>query len=125
MEAGPQQPRFVEICSVDDIWEGEMQAFCVHDAAILLLKLDGRFRAYQGRCPHQGVALVEGDLDGTTLTCRAHHWQFNATNGEGINPRKAHLECFSTAIVAGKILIAVPSDNAGKQASIRGPSGAS
>jgi nitrite reductase/ring-hydroxylating ferredoxin subunit len=125
MEASPQQPDFVEVCSVDDIWEGEMQGFCVRDAAVLLLKLDGRLRAYQGHCPHQGVALVEGDLDGATLTCRAHHWQFNALNGEGINPRKAHLECFSTEIVAGKILIGVPGDNAGDRGSTRGPSGAS
>ena len=78
MEASPQQPHFVEVCSVDDIWEGEMQCFRVRDASVLLLKLDGRFRAYQGRCPHLGTALVEGDLDGAILTCRAHHWQFNA-----------------------------------------------
>jgi nitrite reductase/ring-hydroxylating ferredoxin subunit len=125
MEASPQQPDFVEVCSVEDIWEGEMQSFRVRDAAILLLKLDGCFRAYRGSCPHQGVALVEGDLDGTILTCRAHHWQFNALNGEGINPRMAHLECFSTEIVAGKILIGVPGDNAGDQGSAGGPCGAS
>jgi nitrite reductase/ring-hydroxylating ferredoxin subunit len=108
MEPSPQQPDFVEVCGVEDIWEGEMQGFCVRDAAILLLKLDGHFRAYQGRCPHLGVSLVEGDLDGTILTCRGHHWQFNALNGEGVNPKKAHLECFSTEIVAGKVLIGVP-----------------
>ena len=62
MEASPQQPNFVEVCSVEDIWEGEMQCFWVRDASILLLKLDGRLRAYQGRCPHQGFALVDGDL---------------------------------------------------------------
>jgi nitrite reductase/ring-hydroxylating ferredoxin subunit len=83
MEPSPQQPNFVEVCSVEDIWEGEMQSFCVRDAAILLLKLDGRFRAYQGRCPHQGVALVEGDLEGAILTCRAHHWQFQRLEWRG------------------------------------------
>jgi nitrite reductase/ring-hydroxylating ferredoxin subunit len=124
MEPRPQQPDFVEVCRVEDIWEGEMQCFSVRDAAILLLKLDGRLRAYQGRCPHQGVALVEGDLDGATLTCRGHHWQFNALNGEGINPRKAYLEGFPTEIVAGKVLIGVPGDNAGNRGSTRDPSGA-
>ena len=125
MEARPQQPNFVEVCSVEDIWEGEMQGFCVRGAAILLLKIGGHFRAYQGRCPHQGVALVEGDLDGGTLTCRAHHWQFNAMNGEGINPRKANLQCFSTEIVNGKILIGMPGDDADNRERAKGPSGAS
>jgi toluene monooxygenase system ferredoxin subunit len=57
MEASPQQRNFVEVCSVEEIWEGEMQCFSVRDAAILLLKLDGRFRAYQGRCPIRGSPL--------------------------------------------------------------------
>jgi toluene monooxygenase system ferredoxin subunit len=125
MEASPQLPTFVEVCSVEDIWEGEMHCFSVRDAVVLLLKLDGCLRAYQGLCPHQGVALVEGDLHGTILTCRAHHWQFNALNGEGINPRKAQLECFSTEIVAGKVLIGVPGDNADNRESTRSPSDAS
>jgi nitrite reductase/ring-hydroxylating ferredoxin subunit len=125
MAASPQQPNFVEVCSVEDIWEGEMQSVCVRDAAILLLKIGGRLRAYQGRCPHQGVALVEGDLDGVTLTCRAHHWQFNAMNGEGINPRNAKLKCFSTEIVNGKIHIGMPSDNADDCESTRSPPGTS
>jgi len=57
MEASPQQPDFVEVCSVEDIWEGEMQCFWVRDASILLLKLDGHFHAYQGRCPIRGSPL--------------------------------------------------------------------
>jgi nitrite reductase/ring-hydroxylating ferredoxin subunit len=61
-------------------------------------------------------------LDGAILTCRAHYWQFNALNGEEINPREAHLECFSTEIVAGKILIGVPRDNADDRGSTRGQS---
>lgn len=122
MEVNRQQLNFVEICNVEDIWEGEMQCFNVRNAAILLLKLDGHLRAYQGRCPHLGVALVEGDLDGAVLTCRGHHWQFNALNGDGINPKRAHLECFSTKVVAGKVLIAMP--GADNQESTRGPSGA-
>jgi toluene monooxygenase system ferredoxin subunit len=43
-------------------------------------------RAYSGTCPHQGVSLAEGELDGTTLTCRAHLWQFDAVSGNSINP---------------------------------------
>jgi toluene monooxygenase system ferredoxin subunit len=125
MDASSQQPNLVEVCGVDDIWEGEMQGFNVRDAAILLVKLDGRLRAYQGRCPHQGVPLAEGDLDGAILTCRAHHWQFNAMSGEGINPRKVHLQCFSTEIVGGRILIGVPGDDAGNRGSTKDPSGAS
>jgi toluene monooxygenase system ferredoxin subunit len=124
MEPGSQQPNFVEVCGVEDVWEGEMECFCVRDAAILLLKLDGQFRAYQGRCPHQGVALVEGHLDGTVLTCRAHHWQFNVLNGDGINPRQAHLKRFRTQIVSGKVLIGLVDSAEEDDRHERDPSGA-
>jgi nitrite reductase/ring-hydroxylating ferredoxin subunit len=102
-----QHRNFVEVCRVEDVWEGEMECFRVSDTNILLLKLAGQFRAYQARCPHQGAALVEGHLDGTALTCSAHHWQFNVLNGEGINPRRAFLERFPTAIADGKVLVGI------------------
>ena len=97
----------VEICRVDQLWDGEMQGFRAGDTSILLLKIDGRFHAYQGHCPHQGAALTEGDLDGARLTCAAHGWQFDATSGRGLNPRSARLKCFPVHIVEQKVLIEV------------------
>jgi hypothetical protein len=35
MEASPQQSNFVEVCSVEDLWEGEMRCFRVRNSAIL------------------------------------------------------------------------------------------
>jgi nitrite reductase/ring-hydroxylating ferredoxin subunit len=107
MVSGAPRPIFVEVCGVEDVWDGEMECFSVGDTAILLLKLDGQFHAYQARCPHQGAALVEGRLDGSVLTCRAHHWQFDAASGEGINPRKASLKHFPAEIADGKVRIGI------------------
>ena len=103
---GPShRPPLVEVCRVDDIWDGEMASFRVRDAAILLVRLGGQIHAYEGRCPHQGAALVEGELSGTVLTCHVHHWQFDAVTGAGINPRKACLKRLHLEIVEGKIRI--------------------
>jgi nitrite reductase/ring-hydroxylating ferredoxin subunit len=75
----PDQDRdgFVELIEVDQLW----------DAEVLVLKVDGQLRAYDGTCPHQSFALVEGDLKRGVLTCRAHEWQFDALSGTGVNPR--------------------------------------
>ena len=56
---------------------------------VLLVNIDGTVRAYSNRCPHQASALDEGDLDGETLTCAKHLWEFNAVTGCGINPEDA------------------------------------
>jgi nitrite reductase/ring-hydroxylating ferredoxin subunit len=97
----------VEICSADQLWDGEMDCFRAGDTTILLLKLDGQFHAYQGDCPHQGASLAEGELDGGLLTCTAHRWQFDARSGQGVNPKSARLKCFPVHVVERKVLIEV------------------
>lgn len=78
---------FVRVCSLDDLWEGDMEAFEVDGRRILLLHLaGGEVRATQTECPHQQGDLVDGELVGTTLTCPAHLWQFDVKTCKGINP---------------------------------------
>jgi toluene monooxygenase system ferredoxin subunit len=103
----------VEICGADQLWDGEMECFRAGDTTILLLKINGQFHAYQGHCPHQGAALAEGELEGGLLTCTAHRWQFDATNGQGVNPKSAHLKCFPVHVVERKVLIDVELDGSG------------
>jgi toluene monooxygenase system ferredoxin subunit len=97
----------VELCGVDQLWDGEMERFHAGDTTILLLKINGQFHAYQGHCPHQGAALAEGDLDGVLLTCPAHGWQFDASNGKGVNPKSARLKRFPVQVVQGRVWIEV------------------
>src|SRR3954467_12109444 len=49
---------------------------------VVLLRAGGGWKAYQGRCPHQGALLGEGELDGGELVCRNHRWRFDAQTGE-------------------------------------------
>ena len=76
---------------LDDLWEGDMEGVDVAGHPVLLVNLDGEVVAYEDRCPHQGWALHEGDLDGERLTCCRHHWEFDVRTGMGINPSDAAL----------------------------------
>ena len=78
---------FTKVCTVDDLWEGEMESFTVNGHDILLVSAEGgEIKAFQGICPHQDIPLVEGKFDGKKVICRAHLWQFDASSGKGINP---------------------------------------
>lgn len=86
---------FELVTSLDDLWEGDMESFEVGDQEILVAHLPGdEVVATQAICPHQQIELVEGELVGTTLTCRAHLWQFDLTTCQGINPGHATLARF-------------------------------
>lgn len=84
-----------ETINLDALWEGDMTAVMVDGEAVLLVNIDGTVRAYSNRCPHQASALDEGALDGETLICSTHLWEFNARTGRGINPDDAQLKSFA------------------------------
>ena len=102
-DAGPDD--FAEIAAEDELWDGEMESYDVEDAEILLVRVDGDYRAYDGICPHQSSSLVEGRLEGTTLTCSAHEWAFDARTGQGINPRTACLKRREVRVTNGAVLV--------------------
>lgn len=83
---------FTKLCSLDDVWEGEMESFQLDGQEILVMCLDGGdVRAYQGICPHQDIPLVEGRFEDGLLVCRAHQWVFAADTGRGVNPGNCQL----------------------------------
>lgn len=96
---------FVEVCAQDDIWIGEMMPFEVSGRQVIVLNVEGELVAYDGICPHQSVALAEGDFDGCVLTCRAHQWTFDAKSGRSINPSSACLTRFPIRIEQGMVLL--------------------
>ena len=75
-----------------------MTAVTVDGEVVLLVNVDGTVLAYSNRCPHQASALDEGDLDGETLTCAKHLWEFNAVTGCGINPDDAELTSYGCQV---------------------------
>src|SRR5260221_8595349 len=49
---------------------------------LVVVRTPAGLRAYEGRCPHQGALLGEGELDAGQLVCRNHRWRFDAATGQ-------------------------------------------
>ena len=101
-------PEYQLVCGADDLWEGEMAEFDISGVRDLLVHLPGgHISALQPLCPHQRVPLVEGELCGQVLTCRAHHWQLDARTGRGLNPHHAHVAVYPVKIEDGQVFVSV------------------
>lgn len=96
---------FVDVCEVEDLWDGEMENFEVRGKDVVLLKHEGQFFAFQGTCPHQDIPLVEGKFEKGVLTCRAHLWQFDASTGMGINPSNCRLKRYPVRIAGETVQV--------------------
>jgi toluene monooxygenase system ferredoxin subunit len=96
-----------EVMPEEDLWEGEIIGIEVAGAKVVLLNVNGEIRAFDDRCPHLGSQLSEGDLDGCTLTCAKHLWEFDALTGKGTNPGNSQLTVLETRVAGGNIEVCV------------------
>lgn len=96
---------FVAIAADDELWDGEMESYDVDGTEVLVVKVDGEHYAYHGVCPHQSFSLVDGDLEGTRLTCRAHEWAFDVISGAGLNPRDTCLIRHAVRVADGSVAV--------------------
>jgi nitrite reductase/ring-hydroxylating ferredoxin subunit len=72
---------WVRAAAVDDISEGGAKSFAYLDKRIALFRTPRGVFASDNRCPHQGYALVRGDVRDGVLTCAWHNWKFELGSG--------------------------------------------
>jgi toluene monooxygenase system ferredoxin subunit len=104
------------VLSLAELWSGDMAARIVDGRKVLLVRIDDVVFAYEDRCAHQAMPMSEGSLDGTTLTCSAHHYSYDVRTGEGINPRAARLRPFAVKIEGDDVFVDVTATGAGTEA---------
>jgi len=73
---------FSEVCRINDLTEGTMKRVSMQDKDILLARVEGKFYAADGRCPHMHAYLSRGTLNGTVVTCPLHGSQFDLKTGK-------------------------------------------
>jgi 3-phenylpropionate/trans-cinnamate dioxygenase ferredoxin subunit len=75
---------FIEIGKTSDLTDGTMKRVYLEGTEILLARVDGKYYATQGRCPHMRGFLSRGKLRGTVVTCPLHGSRFDLKDGKVI-----------------------------------------
>ena len=73
----------VRVCALGDVVDGELRAFAVAGVTwpVIVTRVDGALVAVPGVCPHEDVALWDGDLRGHAIVCPGHGYQFDLRTG--------------------------------------------
>jgi nitrite reductase/ring-hydroxylating ferredoxin subunit len=72
---------WVRAAALADIRDGGARSFAYLDRRIALFRTSGGVFACDNRCPHQGYALVRGEVKEGVLTCAWHNWKFELGTG--------------------------------------------
>ncbi len=72
---------WVRAMAADDLKDGGAKSFAHADKRIALFRTARGVFACDNRCPHQGYALVRGDVKDGVLTCAWHNWKFELGTG--------------------------------------------
>src|ERR1700724_647707 len=72
----------IRVANLDELHGDGPHALSANGFDVVVLRTAAGFRAFEGRCPHQGALLGEGELDGDKLVCRNHRWRFSVDSGQ-------------------------------------------
>lgn len=72
---------WVHAINIADLPEGSRKLIRHFDKRIAIFRTAHDVYAVDNRCPHQGYALLQGDLKEEMLTCAWHNWKFALDEG--------------------------------------------
>jgi nitrite reductase/ring-hydroxylating ferredoxin subunit len=102
-----QKIRVAEAASIPD---GERKVIDANGISIGLFHHRGGWYALRNHCLHAGGPVCTGDLEGDTLTCPWHGYQYNLPTGELLVDPSVHLEQYPISIVDGEIYLSIPEE---------------
>lgn len=90
-----------------DIAAGELRAFRVAGVTwpVMVTIIDGEVVASSGVCPHEDVELWTGDLEGATVTCPGHGYQFDLRTGRCEHDISLELRRYPTTRIGDDIWV--------------------
>ncbi len=98
---------FVRAAKAADVGAGTIREVPVGSTMVALANVGGSFYAINNTCLHRGGPLGQGALEGKTVTCPWHGWQFDVTTGKaGMNPNTG-VACYPTEVRGDEVFIDV------------------
>ena len=78
---------WIRVGKASDFAEGKVNALSVGEKQVALVRQGGTLSALDGRCPHQGGPLGEGNICEGALRCPWHGYDFELKTGKGPGQR--------------------------------------
>lgn len=97
----------VEVAHLMDLPPGSMKSIDLDGRPLALFHTASGIHATDGRCPHRGGPLAEGDLIGEQVVCPWHLWTFDVRSGQCVDFPDVCVAVHSTELRGDSIFVSV------------------
>ena len=81
----------IEAAKSDQVREGALYTASVGGKPVALTRVGGTVQAFVNKCPHLGMALTRGKVEGGAVTCPFHGSKFDICSGRNLDCVKSFL----------------------------------
>jgi nitrite reductase/ring-hydroxylating ferredoxin subunit len=103
--------RRVWVARLSEIQPGRGKLVQAEGRAIALFAIEGSVRAISAICPHRGGPLEEGDVEGETVYCPWHAYDFNLRTGECREAPDLAVQTFTVSVESNEVFVQLPESN--------------
>jgi nitrite reductase (NADH) small subunit len=96
---------FVRVTGAADVLPGSGVVAEVKGQSVAVFNVDGTYYAIDNTCVHRGGPLGEGELEGDTVTCPWHGWQYDVKSGKSINNPSACVKSYQVKVEGSDVKI--------------------
>ena len=108
MSEGPTAMTFVKVATLSEVPAGTVRQVDAAGRAIALVNAGGQLYALDNTCLHRGGPLGQGFLEGESVECPWHGWQFDVRTGRCTFNPSAAVPTYEVRVEGDDVLVAVP-----------------
>ena len=98
---------WVELINLADLPQGRGRTISVGTVELALFATGDKVVAFKSHCPHRGGPLGEGSVEGDSVFCPLHGWEFRLHDGTCVNRPDRPAITFPVEIRDGKVFVSL------------------
>jgi nitrite reductase (NADH) small subunit len=99
---------FVKVAETSELPHNSVIEVMPEGEPLAVCNIDGEFHALGGTCPHRGGPLGQGVVNGNSITCPWHAYDFDCRTGENDFDPSLKVPVYPIRLEGADVLIELP-----------------
>ncbi len=101
--------QWIEIGAENEFEPGSHKCVRAENNMLLVIRTEDEFRVVDNSCPHAGMPLDQGYVEGKVLTCPFHGYAYNIDTGKNVDfEGDVPLTTYPVKIENGNLMVEIP-----------------